>query len=57
MELYRRAKQYSLEKFTTSALSLLANGSTENLVRLTYLAEKIPQKESYQEKIFQTVIH
>jgi MoaA/NifB/PqqE/SkfB family radical SAM enzyme len=51
MEFYRRAKQYSLEKFTTTALSLLANASKDSLVRLTYLAEKIPQKESYREKI------
>ena len=29
----------------------LANASKENLIRLTYLAEKIPQKESYREKI------
>ena len=51
MEFYQRAKQYSIEKFTTTALSLLANASTENLIRLSYLAEKIPQKESYREKI------
>lgn len=51
MDFYQRAKQYSVEKFTTTALSLLANGSKENLIRLTYLAEKIPQKESYREKI------
>jgi len=51
MDLYRRAKRYSIEKFTTSAFSLLANASTENLIRLTHLAEKIPQKESYREKI------
>jgi MoaA/NifB/PqqE/SkfB family radical SAM enzyme len=51
MDLYSRAKRYSIEKFTTSAFSLLANASTENLVRLTYLAEKIPKKESYREKI------
>ena len=51
MDFYLRAKRYSIEKFTTNALSLLANASTENLVRLTYLAEKIPQKESYREKI------
>jgi MoaA/NifB/PqqE/SkfB family radical SAM enzyme len=51
MEFYRRAKQYSIEQFTTAALALLANASTENLIRLTYLAEKIPQKESYREKI------
>jgi len=51
MDFYQRAKRYSIEKFTTNALSLLANASTENLIRLTYLAEKIPQKESYREKI------
>jgi MoaA/NifB/PqqE/SkfB family radical SAM enzyme len=51
MDLYQRAKRYSIERFTTSALSLLANASKENLIRLTYLAEKIPQKESYREKI------
>jgi len=34
-----------------AAFSLLANASKENLIRLTYLAEKIPQKESYREKI------
>jgi len=51
MDFYQRAKRYSIEKFTTSALSLLSNTSTENLIRLTYLVEKIPQKESYQEKI------
>ncbi len=51
MDFYKRAKYYSLEKFTTAAFSLLANTSKESLVRLTYLAEKIPQKESYREKI------
>jgi len=51
MDFYRRTKRYSIEKFTTSAFSLLANASTENLIRLTHLAEKIPQKESYREKI------
>jgi MoaA/NifB/PqqE/SkfB family radical SAM enzyme len=51
MDFYQRAKRYSIEKFTTTAFSLLANASKENLIRLTYLAEKIPQKESYQEKI------
>jgi MoaA/NifB/PqqE/SkfB family radical SAM enzyme len=51
MNFYQKAKQYSVEKFTTTAFSLLANASKENLIRLTYLAEKIPQKESYQEKI------
>jgi MoaA/NifB/PqqE/SkfB family radical SAM enzyme len=51
MDFYQRAKQYSIEKFTTTAFSLLANASKENLIRLTHLAEKIPQKESYREKI------
>jgi MoaA/NifB/PqqE/SkfB family radical SAM enzyme len=51
MDLYQRAKRYSIDKFTTSALSLLSNTSPGNLIRLTYLAEKIPQKESYREKI------
>ena len=51
MDLYQRVKRYSVEKFTTAALSLLANTSKENLVRLTHLAEKIPQKETYREKI------
>jgi MoaA/NifB/PqqE/SkfB family radical SAM enzyme len=51
MDFYQRAKQYSIEKFTMAAFSLLANASEENLIRLTKLAERIPQKESYQEKI------
>ena len=51
MDFYQRAKRYSIEKFTTNALSLLASTSTENLIRLTYLAEKITKKESYREKI------
>ncbi|MDI7261268.1 MAG: radical SAM protein [Thermodesulfobacteriota bacterium] len=51
MDLYQKAKFYSIGKFTAAALSLFANASKENLVRLTYLAEKIPQKEPYREKI------
>src|SRR5512139_1130879 len=51
MDFYLRAKRYSIEKFTANSLSLLANTSKENLIRLTYLAEKIPQKESYREAI------
>src|SRR4030042_4937343 len=51
MHFYQRIKRYSVEKFTANSLSLLANTSKENLIRLTYLAEKIPQKESYREKI------
>lgn len=51
VNVYTRMKHYSLEKFTTSALSLLANASDEQLIRLTHLAERIPRKESYREKI------
>jgi MoaA/NifB/PqqE/SkfB family radical SAM enzyme len=51
MDIYQRAKRYSTEKFATTTFSLLANASTENLIRLTHFAEKIPQKESYREKI------
>ena len=51
VNVYTRMKHYSLEKLTTSALSLLANASDEQLIRLTHLAEKIPRKESYRRKI------
>ena len=46
-----RLKRISLIKFTTLALSLLSSSSKENLIRLTRVAEKIPQKDSYREKI------
>jgi MoaA/NifB/PqqE/SkfB family radical SAM enzyme len=46
-----RFKKISLIKFTTLALSLISNGSKENFIRLTRLAEKIPKKISYREKI------
>ena len=51
ISLYTKMKHHSLEKFTTSALSLLATASDEQLIRLTYLAEKIPRKDSYRRKI------
>ncbi|MBP1699107.1 MAG: hypothetical protein H6Q41_4295, partial [Deltaproteobacteria bacterium] len=51
MDLYQKAKFYSISKFTMVALSLLAGASKENLIRLTHLAEKIPKKEAYREKI------
>jgi MoaA/NifB/PqqE/SkfB family radical SAM enzyme len=46
-----RLKRTSLIKFTTFALSLLSSSPKANLIRLTRLAEKIPQKDSYREKI------
>jgi hypothetical protein len=51
ISLYTKMKHYSLEKFTTSALSLLATASDKQLIRLTYLAEKIPRKDSYRRTI------
>lgn len=51
MEIYQKAKRYWIEKFTVTAFSLLANASEDHFIRLTFLAEKIPQKESYREKI------
>ena len=44
-------KRNALIKFTTLALSLLSSSSKGNLIRLTRLAEKIPQKDSYRRKI------
>lgn len=51
MEFSSPLKRISLIKFSTLALSLLSSSSKENLIRLTRLAEKIPQKDSYREKI------
>lgn len=51
MEFSSRLKRISLIKFTTLALSLISGSSKENLIRLTRLAEKIPQKNSYRGKI------
>ena len=51
MDTSSHLKRISLIKFTTLALSLLSGSSKENLIRLTRLAEKIPQKTSYREKI------
>lgn len=51
MDYSNRLKKTSLIKFTTLALSLLSTSSKENLIRLTRLAGKIPQKSSYREKI------
>ena len=44
-------KRVSLIKFTTLASSLLTTSSKANLIRLTYLAERIPQKDTYRKKI------
>jgi MoaA/NifB/PqqE/SkfB family radical SAM enzyme len=44
-------KRFSVAKFTSAALSLLSNTSDEQLIWLTYPAEKIPHKDSYKKKI------
>jgi MoaA/NifB/PqqE/SkfB family radical SAM enzyme len=44
-------KDYSTEKILSLLLSLATNASSENLVRMTRLAERIPKKEYYRERI------
>lgn len=51
MNLLFHIKKLSTEKFTSAALSLLSNTSDEQLIWLTYVAEKIPRKHTYKEKI------
>jgi MoaA/NifB/PqqE/SkfB family radical SAM enzyme len=51
MRTYQRIKDYTLVKFASTALLLLASASDERLSKISYLAEMIPQKESYKEKI------
>jgi MoaA/NifB/PqqE/SkfB family radical SAM enzyme len=48
---FHRIKDYTLVKFASTALLLLASASDEQLTKISYLAEFIPQKESYKEKI------
>jgi MoaA/NifB/PqqE/SkfB family radical SAM enzyme len=51
MDPFFSLKRNSLIRFSTLALSLLSGSSKGNLIRLTRLAEKIPQKDSYRRKI------
>jgi MoaA/NifB/PqqE/SkfB family radical SAM enzyme len=51
MRTYQRIKDYTLVKFASTALVLLASASDERLSKISYLAEIIPHKESYKEKI------
>ena len=51
LSLLSRIKSRSIEKFTLAAPSLLSNASVEQLIWLTYLAEKIPHKDTYKRKI------
>jgi len=51
MEFSSPLKKVSFIKFLNLALSLLSSSSKANLIRLTRLAEEIPQKDSYREKI------
>lgn len=51
MGTYQRMRDYTLVKFASTALSLLASCSDKQLIKLCSLAEKIPRKESYREKI------
>lgn len=44
-------KDYSVEKIVSLLLSMVTSSSNENLVRMTYLMERIPKKSYYREKI------
>lgn len=56
MNISSQPKRASPIKFSSLAPSLLSNSSKENLIRFTHLAEKIPQKDSYREKIVQFLV-
>ena len=51
MGTYDKIKDYTLVKFASTALMLLASISDEQFIKITYLAEVIPQKGTYKEKI------
>ncbi|UCC66609.1 MAG: radical SAM protein [Deltaproteobacteria bacterium] len=51
MSTYHKIRDYTLVKFASTALSLLASASDQQLIKLSFLAEKIPRKEPYKEKI------
>jgi MoaA/NifB/PqqE/SkfB family radical SAM enzyme len=51
MNISSSLKRSAQIKFATLAFSLLSGSSKENLIGLTRLAEKIPQKDSYRKKI------
>src|SRR4030042_4199615 len=51
MGTFHRIRDYPLGTFASTALALLATCTDEQLITLTYLAERIPRKESYREKI------
>jgi len=51
MGTFHRIRDYTLGTFASAALALLATCTDEQLIALTYLAERIPRKESYREKI------
>lgn len=51
LNLLSHIKRLSVEKFTSTSLSLLSNTPDEQLIWLTYLAEKIPRKDTYKRKI------
>jgi hypothetical protein len=47
MDFYPRAKAIFYRKMYNNCPFSFGKRFTENLIRLTHLAEKIPQKESY----------
>jgi len=51
MGTYNKIRDFTLVKFASTALLLLASISDEQLVKITYLAGIIPKKKTYKEKI------
>ena len=51
LNLLSRIKRPLVKTFTATSLSLLSNTPDDRLTWLTYLAEKIPPKDSYREKM------
>ncbi|MGA2192312.1 MAG: radical SAM protein [Nitrospirota bacterium] len=47
MNYYRRFKSYTMTQVVDAMLGMVGNSSDENLIRFTYLAEKIAKKDYY----------
>lgn len=51
MNYLRQIRNYTLSQVMSTLLSALGSSSDENLIRMTYLAEMVPQKDYYKRQI------
>ncbi|MDH7500308.1 MAG: radical SAM protein, partial [candidate division NC10 bacterium] len=51
MNYLRQIRNYTLSQVLSTLLCALGNSSDENLIRMTYLAEMVPQKDYYKRQI------